>query len=75
MLKTWSCQCTICQNAVPVILTLQAASFFSKDEVTNFNNDIAGTNDFKSFKYKPKLLGETEADGVNGKWNLEKHNN
>ena len=30
-----------------------------------FNNDIENTNDFKSFKYKAKLLGNTEADGNN----------
>ena len=35
--------------------------FFSKDEGTNFNADIANTNNFKSFKYKTKLLGNTEA--------------
>ena len=34
--------------------------FYSKEEVTNFNNDIADTNDFKSFKYNTKLLQETE---------------
>ena len=31
--------------------------FYSKDEATDFNVDIANTNDFKSFKYKAKLLG------------------
>ena len=35
--------------------------FYSKDEATNFNNDIENTNDFKSFKYKAKLLGNTVA--------------
>ena len=29
--------------------------FYSKDEATNFNADIANTNDFKSFMYKAKL--------------------
>ena len=38
--------------------------FYSKDEVTNFNADIANTNDFKSFKYKAKLLGNTTAQPV-----------
>ena len=33
--------------------------FYSKDEATNFNDDIASTNAFKSFKYKTKLLGNT----------------
>ena len=35
--------------------------FYSKDEAINFNADIAYNNDFKSFKYKAKLLGNTEA--------------
>ena len=40
--------------------------FCPKNEVTNFNADIANNNDFKSFEYKAKLLGNTEADGANG---------
>ena len=40
--------------------------FYSKDEATNFNADIENTDDFKSFKYKAKLLGNTEADNGNG---------
>ena len=39
--------------------------FFSKDEATNLNNDIVKTSNFKSFKYKAKLLRKTEADGAN----------
>ena len=35
--------------------------FHSKDEATNFNADITNTDDFKSFKYKVKLLGNTSA--------------
>ena len=31
--------------------------FYSKDETSNFNADIADTNNFKSFKYNAKLLG------------------
>ena len=38
--------------------------FYSKDEATDFNADIANNN-FKSFDYKAKLLGNTEADGNN----------
>ena len=34
--------------------------FYSKDEATNFNTDTANTDDFKSLKYKAKLLGNTE---------------
>ena len=33
--------------------------FYSKDEANNFNDKIANTNDFKSFKYKAKLLENT----------------
>ena len=37
--------------------------FYSKNEVTDFNNNIANianTDDIKSFKYKAKLLRNTE---------------
>ena len=40
--------------------------FYSKDEATNFNLDIENNNDFKSFEYNPKLLGNTVVDGANG---------
>ena len=47
--------------------------FYSKDEATNFNDDIANTNAFRSFKCKTKLLGNTvvqpNPNQVNG--NLE----
>ena len=33
--------------------------FFSKDEATNFNVVIPNDNNFKSLKFKPKLLGNT----------------
>ena len=33
--------------------------FYSKDEATNFNADIANTNNFKSLEYNAKLLGNT----------------
>ena len=39
--------------------------FYSKDEATDFNTDIANDNTFKSFKYKARLLGNTEADNPN----------
>ena len=38
--------------------------FCLKDEATKLNLDIVNTNDFKSFKYKTKLLGSTEADNA-----------
>ena len=44
--------------------------FYSKDEATNFNNVIVNTNEFKSFKYKAKLLGnivvQPEPNQANG---------
>ena len=40
--------------------------FSSKDETTNFNANIANNSNFRSFKYKNKLLGDTVADGDNG---------
>ena len=40
--------------------------FYSKDQTTNFNADIANNNNFKYFDYKAKLSGNTEGDGVNG---------
>ena len=36
--------------------------FNSKDEATNFNGDVADTDEFKSFKYQTKLLGITAAE-------------
>ena len=36
--------------------TMESLWFYSKDEAANFNNNIAN---FKSFKYKAKLLGNT----------------
>ena len=35
--------------------------FYSKDEVTNFNEDISNDSNFKSFKYMAKFLGNTVA--------------
>ena len=39
---------------------------YSKDETSNFDTDIENIHDFKSFKDKAKLLGNTEADNANG---------
>ena len=39
--------------------------FYSKDEATDFNADIVNDNNFKSFKYKAKLLGNTVAQADN----------
>ena len=35
--------------------------FYSKDKATNFNTNIVDANNFKSFKYKTKLIGSTAA--------------
>ena len=44
--------------------TTGSLSFYSKGEATNFGNDIVNTDDFKSFKYKAKLL-EDKAEQPN----------
>ena len=41
--------------------TKRSLWFYSKDEATNFNADIANTNNFQAFKYKAELLGNTDA--------------
>ena len=37
---------------------------YSKDEASDFNSDITDDNNFKSFEYKTKLLGNTFANGI-----------
>ena len=51
-----SCQCTISQIIFQVTLKQQ-------EVYADFNADIS--NNFKSYKYKAKLLEKTEADGKN----------
>ena len=46
--------------------TTGSLQFYSKDEATNFNADIGNKKSFKSFKYKNKLIGNTEVNGANG---------
>ena len=46
--------------------TTESLWFYSEDEATDFNAAIANDDNFKSFKYKAKLLGNTEANGANG---------
>ena len=38
--------------------------FYSKDKATNFDADIGNTGYFKSFKYKAKLLRNTDAQAA-----------
>ena len=40
--------------------------FNSKDEAANFNANAVSSNNFKSLKYKTRLIGNTGADKVNG---------
>ena len=51
--RFWNCGKNIehCQWPVKFI-------FYSKDEATNFHNDITNDYAFKSFEYKAKLLGK-----------------
>ena len=37
---------------------------YSKNEASDFNNNIADTDNFKSFKHKAKLLENTVAQDV-----------
>ena len=41
--------------------TTGSLCFYWKDEATNFNTDVSNTDNFKSLKYKAKLLGNTFA--------------
>ena len=41
--------------------TTESLWFYPKDEASNFNNNIVNTDNFKSFNYKAKLLGNTVA--------------
>ena len=43
--------------------------FYSKGKATDFNNNIANTNNFKSFKYMAKLLGKTVAQDAHNQTN------
>ena len=51
--------------------------FYSKDEETSFNADNDNTNNFKSFRYKANLLGNTVAKDARNQANgiLKKCNN
>ena len=44
--------------------TTESLWFYSKDEATNFNADIANNNNFKFFEYKAKSLEINKADGA-----------
>ena len=46
--------------------TTDSLWFSSKDEATNFNDDIENSDESESFKYKAKLLRSTVADDYNG---------
>ena len=41
--------------------TMGSLWFYSKDGAASFNNNISNPNNFKSFKYKAKLLGNADA--------------
>ena len=41
--------------------TTESLWFYSKDEATNFNNNVENIDNFKSFNYKAELLGKTVA--------------
>ena len=58
--------CNLMEYSSNYYQTTGSLWFYSKDGATDFNVDIANTDDFKSFKYKAKLLGNIEADRANG---------
>ena len=45
--------------------TARCLLFYAKNETINFNADFVNNNNFESFKYKTKSLGNTNADGSN----------
>ena len=49
---------------MPMYNLIEYSSNYS--ETNNFDADIENTDDLKFFKYKAKLLDNTEADGANG---------
>ena len=53
--------CSLIEYSSNYSETIGSLWLYSKDEVTNFKADIANTNNFKSFKYKAKLFGNTVA--------------
>ena len=46
--------------------TTESLWFYSKDEATNFNTNVANNNSFEFLEYKAKLFGNTVANGANG---------
>ena len=46
---------------------------YSKDQATDFYNNVVCTNYFKSFKFTAKLLENIKADGVNGILKTQQH--
>ena len=44
--------------------TTRSLWFYSKDEATDFDADIANNDNFKSFKYKAKLIWNAAANGA-----------
>ena len=50
-------------------VTTRSVRFYSEDEATNFNHNIANTDAFKSFKYKAKLLRNAAAQPAPNKDN------
>ena len=46
--------------------TTGSLRFNSKDEAANFNANAVSSNNFKSLKYKTRLIGNTGADKANG---------
>ena len=57
--------------------TIGSLWFYSKDEANNVNNDIPNTNNFRSFKFKAKLLENTSCSACAkcSEWNFKNCSN
>ena len=64
-------------NRIQFKLFSNNRKFYSKDGTTNFNVNIINDSNFKIFKHKAKLLGNTEAqpNPNNDNGILKKYNN
>ena len=50
-----SCECTIIEYSSSYFETTGSLWFYSEEEGNNFNNNIANTYNFKSFKYRANI--------------------
>ena len=58
--------CNLIEYSSGYSKTTGTLCFYLKDEATDFNGDVVNDNNFKTFKYKAKLLGSTISQVDNG---------